>query len=44
MFGNFLRTLRNVGSLRNAPLGGVESVLLVTDEYRQEDNIKANLK
>jgi len=39
IFGNFLSTLHTVGSLRNAPRDGDGSVLPVTDEYRQEDNI-----
>jgi len=39
MVGNFLSTLHTVGSLRNAPFDGVGSVLPVTDEYRQEDNV-----
>ena len=44
LVGNFLSTLHTVSSLRNAQLYGVGSVLPVTDEYRQEDNIKVNFK
>jgi len=42
MVGNFLSTLHTVGSSGNGTLDGVGSVLPVTDEYRQEDNIKVN--
>jgi hypothetical protein len=42
MVGNFLSTLHTAGSL--SPLNGVGSVLPVTDEYRQEGNIKVNFK
>jgi len=44
MVGNFVSTQHTVGSLGNSPLDGGGSVLPVTDEHRQEDNIRVNFK